>query len=142
MRHSFKMQKKCINIALTFLMIFSLIAPSLLTVNVPKVEAAEATVAGIADHVVISQVYGYGGSAGQDYMYKFVELYNPTDQVVDLKGWSLQYASAGSNFSTNANNLFKLTGKIQPKGYYLVQAASNTTPPVEGVNGKPTSETG
>ena len=38
-----------------------------------------------ADHIVISQVYGGGGNSwGTLYNNDFIELYNPTDQPVDL----------------------------------------------------------
>ncbi|MFJ5718151.1 Ig-like domain-containing protein, partial [Neobacillus sp. NPDC093127] len=75
----------------------------------------------IADHVVISQVYGGGGNAGAQYKYDFIELYNPTNQQVSLEGWSVQYAGAtGTSWSVT-----KLSGTIKAHGYYLIQEASS-----------------
>lgn len=54
------------------------------------------TAAGIYDvnipHVMINQVYG--GSDDGAASHSFIELYNPCDEAVDLKGWELQYRSS------------------------------------------------
>ncbi|MBU8880965.1 CehA/McbA family metallohydrolase [Bacillus sp. FJAT-29790] len=135
--HNFiRKHKKWFNIALTVLMLFTLVMPPSLMANLPKAEAAEALPqSSVADHVVISQVYGYGGSGPNEYLYKFVELYNPTDADVDLKDWSLQYAAAGATSAYSQK--IALTGVIKARGYYLIQAGSNANPPVEPANGKP-----
>ncbi len=71
----------------------------------------------IADHVVISEVYGGGGNTGATYKNDFIELYNPTASPVDLTGWSVQYASSrGSDWKVTS-----LSGSINPFGFYLVQ---------------------
>lgn len=72
-----------------------------------------------ADHVVISQVYGAGGNSGALFKYDFVELFNPTSSIVDLTGWSLQYASAGS--SNWSSNKVDLSGSVAPGKYFLIQ---------------------
>src|SRR3989344_5067595 len=47
-------------------------------------------------HVVISEVQINGANANQD----FVELYNPTNSIVDLNGWQLRRKdSAGTDSS-------------------------------------------
>jgi uncharacterized protein len=78
-------------------------------------------------NVVISQVYGGGGNSGATYTHDFIELYNRTDDPINLNGWSVQYASAtGSSWAVTP-----LSGSIQPGGYYLVQQAAGaggTTP--------------
>jgi 5'-nucleotidase len=72
--------------------------------------------------VVINELYARGGSANQPYTNKFVELYNPTGEDIELDGMSLQYRSAtGPNFSVQA----RLEGTIPAGGYYLVQGGSN-----------------
>ncbi|MEH7744711.1 DUF4350 domain-containing protein, partial [Neobacillus drentensis] len=75
-----------------------------------------------ADHIVISQVYGGGGNSGAPYNKDFIELYNPTDQSIDLKDWYVQYASAAGAFSTTTN-VTKLTKTIPSHGYYLISQA-------------------
>lgn len=81
-----------------------------------------------AGHVVISEAYLVGGSSGQPYRNKFVELYNPTDEPVSVDGWSVQYKSAtGASFS----GITALSGTIAAGGHYLVQGASNAA------NGEP-----
>ena len=72
----------------------------------------------IANHVVISEVYGGGGNSGSTWKNDFVELYNPTNAPVNVNGWSVQYASATGVFGN-----FKtfLSGTIQPKSFYLIQ---------------------
>ena len=70
-------------------------------------------------HMVISQVYGGGGNSGATYKNDFIELYNNSNAVVTLTGWSVQYASsAGTTWQTTA-----LSGTLQPGQYYLVQEA-------------------
>lgn len=77
----------------------------------------------VANHVVISEVYGGGGNGGSFYKYDFIELYNPTESAVDLSQYSVQYASAaGSSWSVK-----KLSGTIAARSFYLVRCAPGTT---------------
>ncbi|MGI9822011.1 ExeM/NucH family extracellular endonuclease [Agromyces sp. Marseille-Q5079] len=73
--------------------------------------------------VVINEVYARGGSAGQPYLNKFVELYNPTNSAVSLAGWSLQYRSATGTGA--ANGVAELSKSIPAKGYFLIAMNSN-----------------
>ncbi|MGM9600910.1 MAG: CehA/McbA family metallohydrolase [Faecousia sp.] len=96
-----------------------LVAMLLVVVMVISMAPVIATAEGeLADHVVINQAYGGGGNSGAVYTYDFVELYNPTDEEVDLTGWSIQYASKAGTFG---NNTAVLNGKIAAKGYFLIQ---------------------
>ncbi|MFD0826992.1 lamin tail domain-containing protein [Neobacillus sp. M.A.Huq-85] len=83
--------------------------------------------ADMADHVVISQVFGGGGngsgSTAAPYNKDFIELYNPTDQDVDLTNWSVQYASSGGT-SWQAT---PLAGTIKSHGYYLISEGGGTS---------------
>jgi len=72
--------------------------------------------------VVISQVYGGGGTSGATLRNDFVELFNAGTTPVTLTGWSIQYASA-TGTSWQVTNL---TGTIQPGAYYLVQQAQGS----------------
>ncbi len=72
-----------------------------------------------APAVVISQVYGGGGSgtAGTSYTRDFIELHNTTAGPVPINGWSVGYASAGGISWT----LLPLPSvSIPAGGYYLV----------------------
>ncbi len=77
----------------------------------------------IANHVVISEVYGAGGNSGATYKNDFIELYNPTPNAISLVGWSVQYASATGTASWAVTNI---TGTIPAKGFYLIQEATGT----------------
>jgi 5'-nucleotidase len=79
--------------------------------------------------VVINEAYTNGGSADAVHGHKFVELYNPTSEPVDLTGWTLQYRSATGTGAGNGR--VALSGSIAPGGYFLVQGGSN------GGNGDP-----
>jgi hypothetical protein len=69
--------------------------------------------------VLISQVYGAGGDVGSTLNSEYVELYNRSDAVVNLVGWSVQYASAsGATWSVG-----NISGSIGPGKYYLVKLA-------------------
>ncbi|MFC3750196.1 chitobiase/beta-hexosaminidase C-terminal domain-containing protein, partial [Paenibacillus sp. GCM10012306] len=84
----------------------------------PAVHTAQAATDNSA--VVISQVYGGGGNTGAPYKNDFIELYNPTNNPVDLTGWKVRYASATGSF----NNATNLTGTIPAKGYFLIEEAA------------------
>jgi 5'-nucleotidase len=74
--------------------------------------------------VVINEIYVNGGSAGATYLNKYVELYNPTNQAIDLSGWSIQYrpATGVANFS----GVTPLgTHHIEPHGTFVVSGNSN-----------------
>jgi phosphatidylserine/phosphatidylglycerophosphate/cardiolipin synthase-like enzyme len=91
----------------------------------------------VANHIVISEVYGGGGNSGSTWKNDFVELYNPTNAPVNVTGWSVQYASAAGLFG---NFKTYLSGVIQPKSFFLVQESQGAggtkdlpTPDVVGV---------
>ena len=77
----------------------------------------------IANHVVLSEIYGGGGNTGSTYKNDFVVLYNPTLSPVNLSGWSLQYESATGTSSWQVTNL---AGTIVGHGYFLVEEAAGS----------------
>lgn len=77
-------------------------------------------------HVIINQVYGASNDGYADH--SFIELYNPTNQNVDLNGWSVQYRSSASGNQTNGWAVLKLTGVIEANGYYLIRCGAVTKP--------------
>lgn len=84
--------------------------------------------------VVISQAYGGGGNSGALYNRDFVELFNRTNQPIDISNWTLQYGSATGilgGTSTSFQFTFAPGTTILPCNYYLVGMAfgSGTTLP-------------
>ncbi len=75
--------------------------------------------------LVISQVYGGGGNGGSVYKNDFVELFNPTETAINIKGWSVQYNSATSTTTTWKKTLLPDVS-ILPGHYYLIQEAQGT----------------
>ena len=79
-----------------------------------------ATAATDGSAAVISEVYGGGGNKGAAFTHDFIELYNPTDDPIDLTGYTVEYFSA----SGNTGGKVELSGTIAPHGYFLVQGAA------------------
>ena len=65
---------------------------ALAVVAAPVALAPPAQAATDASKVVISEVYGGGGAGASTWQRDYVELYNPTDQPVDLGGTSVRSA--------------------------------------------------
>ncbi len=75
--------------------------------------------------VVISQIFSGGGNFGADYNADFVELFNRSNEPVNISSWSLQYASDDNAFDLLDNVLtFPANTIIPPGGYYLVQTTN------------------
>ncbi|MDQ0975091.1 uncharacterized protein YdeI (BOF family) [Neobacillus niacini] len=73
----------------------------------------------MAEHVVISQVFGGGGNSGAPYKQDFVELYNPTDQPIEMVNWQIQYTSSTGTFSSTSNAA-AINKTIPAHGYLLI----------------------
>ena len=73
MKNSFKVKVLNLFLALTMML-------GLITIPAKEVKAEVAT------YVVISEVYGGGGNSGAKYKNDFIELYNPTNNDIDLTG--------------------------------------------------------
>ncbi|CAM3574987.1 choice-of-anchor I family protein [Paenibacillus lupini] len=90
-------------------------APSQYNVNVP--------------HVIINQVYGGGlaASTGVFLSNGFIELYNQTDNDINLAGWSLQYNDRGTSATTGVITSewkkLNLSGTIKAHSSFLVTGA-------------------
>lgn len=106
---------RCINV----LIVITLVLSALLTgPSVKKVEAASPS-------VVISQVYGGGGGSSSKYKNDFIELFNKTNNAIDISGWSLQYASVSG--TTWYPQVFPAGTIIPANSYFLIQQASSGT---------------
>ena len=66
-----------------------------------------------AINIVISEIQIGGGTADDE----FVELYNPTENDVDLTGWALKRKTAGG---TQNNLVASIAGTIAAHGYFLM----------------------
>ncbi|HYK03070.1 MAG TPA: DNA/RNA non-specific endonuclease [Thermoanaerobaculia bacterium] len=79
-------------------------------------------------NVVISQVYGGGGSgvAGTAYTLDYVELHNTSGSPVPIGGWSIQYGSSTGQFGSSAGNIFAFpAGTTLGAGQYLTVKTGN-----------------
>jgi hypothetical protein len=84
--------------------------------NGPAPSSGTAVIPGAANGVVISQIYGGGGTSSSSFNQDFVELFNPTTASVSVNDWGVQYADAGSSTWQVA----ALSGSIGPGQYLLV----------------------
>jgi hypothetical protein len=91
-------------------------------------EPDETIIASNIDHMVIGEIQVAGEDAGDE----FIELYNPTDHLIDISNWSIQYLSgtADSVEKIKKKN-FEEESKIAPKGFFLIAREKNN----KGSNG-------
>jgi len=74
--------------------------------------------------LVISQIYGGGGNTSATYTNDFIEIFNRGTTTVNfsITPYSVQYAAATSNFSTNKTDIS--SGIFLPGHYFLVREFS------------------
>jgi uncharacterized repeat protein (TIGR02543 family) len=77
-------------------------------------------------HVVINQVYG--GSDDGYASHSFIELYNPTEDDVDVSSWSVQYRSSAKGKNSTSWSKLDLEGKIPAHTSYLIRCGSVDNP--------------
>ena len=59
--------------------------------------------------VIITEVFGGGGNSGAPYSNDYIELYNTTDNPVDIGGWSVQYyTKAGDGESSISSKYLQI----------------------------------
>ena len=77
----------------------------------------ESIFASSANHVVISEIQ-IAGSVAND---EFVELFNPTENTIDLSSWKLARRTANGIDSSDYLTIdSSVSGTISPHGFYLV----------------------
>ncbi|HEY4496732.1 MAG TPA: lamin tail domain-containing protein [Candidatus Paceibacterota bacterium] len=83
---------------------------------------------GSVSNVLISEILpGLDGQSN----YEFIELYNPSDEQIDLTGWELRKKNSSGNESNLVDN-GAFTGSIPAHGYFLVASP--------GYNGSPSPD--
>lgn len=99
------------------------VRPGLIVAVLYAVLSASVAVAA-SPHIVLSQVYGGGGSSSGTpaYTNDYVELFNTSTATVSIGGHSLQYGSSTGNFG-NSGNVFTFPAgtSIPPGGYLLIK---------------------
>jgi hypothetical protein len=95
--------------------------------SVVKSLSGTATVPPSVPDVIITEVYGGGGNSGAPYTNDFFELYNTTDNIVEIGNWSIQYYSAtGTGLASNIISI--PSGKTIPvNGHFLIQGSGGAT---------------
>ena len=73
------------------------------------------TIPTIANHVVISEFLV--DSSSSESAFEFVELYNPTDQIVNITDWDIAYKSANG---ISWGKIADINGSIQVYGFFLI----------------------
>lgn len=145
LRRKGKNMRKNVKKVISTLLIAGIVATGFdgvaLTTNIHQINAATVVAGtpydGIGNynvgvkHVVINQVYGGGNNKGAG-SHGFIELYNPTDEEVDLSTWSVQYEGAECDDKNDAGwHKLDLTGSIPAHSSYLIRTKKykdNTTP--------------
>jgi hypothetical protein len=70
--------------------------------------------------VVISQMFGGGGSAAGTFNADYVELFNVSSSSVDISGWSIQYGAATSTTNASVYTIPANTTPLAPGQYFLI----------------------
>lgn len=78
-------------------------------------------------HVIVNQVYG-GGKKTAYASHSFIELYNSSDNDVNLNGWSLQYRSSEDGPNSTKWEKLDLVGTIPARTSFLIRCASISKP--------------
>ena len=116
-------KKSVLSVLFTFTMFVSLIFINSISAFSQKEDVYDS--AQVSNTIVISQVYGGGGTSTGTYMFDYVELFNRSSAPQSLNGLALQYGSATGNFGSSSTNIFALPDVVlQPGQYYLVQLST------------------
>lgn len=79
-----------------------------------------------AGQVVINEV-GWGGTSASPYD-EWIELYNPTDQPIDLSGWTLAWEGVAIPLGEEAGNTIRVINSvIPPYGFLLLERGGDDT---------------
>ncbi|TSC89617.1 MAG: endonuclease G, mitochondrial [Parcubacteria group bacterium Gr01-1014_3] len=87
----------------------------------PQTQQPAIVTAGQASHLVISEILF--DAVGADTNQEWIELYNPTDQAVDLSSWSIQHLSSTGSL-TKKN--FEAGNSVAAKSFFLIWLGGNS----------------
>ena len=117
------LQKICI-VFICALMCIAVIPHSVVSAD----EASDnVPVSASVSHMIINQIYG--SQASSEYIsHDFIELYNPTDESVDLEGWSVQYRASSADKTRVDLSWAKLTltGVVPAHHSYLIRCMESS----------------
>src|SRR5216684_5072587 len=89
-------------------------------------EASGTQQTGATDQIVISQIYGGGGTLGATYQNSFIEIFNRGTNTVDIGGWVFQFASSATGGFDKGVGFVSSRGIFVPPGQHLlIQLASS-----------------
>jgi hypothetical protein len=74
----------------------------------------------VSSTLIITQVYGDGGTTGSTYANDFIEIFNNGNTAINLTNYSIQYSTGTSWVLTQLTAVI-----LQPGKYYLIKEASN-----------------
>jgi competence ComEA-like helix-hairpin-helix protein len=99
--------------------------------SLPKITSISVIEPTLANHIVISEIQIEGETVKDE----FIELYNPTDQPIDLMGWKLTRKTSGGTENTILSNetKIKFEGIIPPKSYFLITHPDSKFKPIADV---------
>ena len=69
--------------------------------------------------IVINQVFGGGSQSDSSVSHNFIELYNPTNQAINMEGWTVEYFNNGNG----ADGTVELNVTLPPKMKYFIKGA-------------------
>ena len=87
---------------------------------IPALMLGAAPLARAATHVVISEFATRGPSAATD---EFVELYNPTDNPINIAGWKQQYKSTSGTLWLD-RAILPANSSIPAHGFFMIANTS------------------
>jgi len=101
----------------------SVITPGGLATSAGSFTVEGVTVTPTITKLVISQIYGGGGTKTSRYKNDFIELYNAGTETINLATYAVQFAAATSATWSQTN----LRGTVAPGKYYLIRQAGGTS---------------
>ncbi len=80
-----------------------------------------------AGDIVFGQIYGSGGNPGSTFQNNYLELFNRTNNVIDISGWPIYIATATETFSQSIAFVSSRGIGIGAHRYLLIRFGPNST---------------